>query len=267
MISELDLQIGLFIAIGLLLVVAARWLKMLFVSRIETRYRRMSSPEIKRPSPSHLDTVPIVVAPSPIKVERDMNEVDSMLEEAELYANHGRPATAVKILQEVIKLHPSKAAAWLLLLSSYSSLGKAVEFEETAGEFLKHHKNNPLWSSVQALGRTFDRNNSLYVDSKGSIFASHILSNATPSRRSVGDILIEMGALTEEALQRCLDDFDRKKHGHLGGYLLARKEITIAQLDQALLLQQTSLGKVRSPGNLAVPVCDDSSQLRTICGY
>lgn len=260
------MQNGLFIAFGLLLAIIALWR---LLSRTGIRAQRMSPPEIKRPSPSHIDTTPVVVAPFPVKIGGEVNEVDSMLEEAELYANHGRPATAVKILQEVIKQHPSKTAAWLLLLSSYSSLGKAVEFEETAGEFLKHHKDSPLWSSVQALGRTFDRNNPLYTDRNGSIFTSSMLPNATISRRPVGDILIEMGALTEEALQSCLDAFDRKKHGRLGGYLLARKEITIAQLNHALLLQQTGVDEVRSPKSLhslLMPACDEPSQLRSICG-
>ena len=35
-----------------------------------------------------------------------------------------------------------------------------------------------------------------------------------------------------------LDDFDPKKHGRFGGYLVARKVITLAQLDEALLQQQ-----------------------------
>ena len=158
-----------------------------------------------------------------------------MLEEAELYANHGRAATAAEILQEVIKRRPEKAGAWTLLLSIFSSLAKVTEFEKTAREFLKHHKDSPSWNWIQALGRTLDQNNPLYVDNSDS--ASAAPPNAT-SRRPIGDILIEMGVLTEQILRSCLDEFDPKKHDRFGGYLVKRKAITIAQLDQALLQQQ-----------------------------
>ena len=238
------MQNGLFVAIGLSLIIVTLWLQVRLISRARIKSQRMSMPEIKRPSHSKIVHAPVVITPSHIE---GVNEVDSMLEEAELYANHGHPATTVKILQEVIKTHPSKAAAWSLLLSSYSSLGKAVEFEKTAGEFLKHHKDSLLWSSVQALGRTFDPNNPLYIDKNGSLFVSNTLPKAATLRRPVGDILIEMGALNEQALQSCLDTFDRKKHGRLGGYLLTCKKITLAQLNQALLLQQGGLGEVKSP--------------------
>ncbi len=49
---------------------------------------------------------------------------------------------------------------------------------------------------------------------------------------------MEMGVLSKLDLQNFLDDFDPKKHGRFGGYLVARKAITLAQLDQALLQQQ-----------------------------
>jgi hypothetical protein len=187
--------------------------------------------------------------PATQKIEPEVTEEDSMLEEAGLYASHGRPAKAVEILQEIIKRRPSKAEAWPLLLSIYSSLAKATEFEKTARAFLLHHKDSPAWSGIQALGRTFDQNNPLYTDGINTASASPLLPDAGLPRRPVGDVLIEMGVLSKQDLQNCLDDFDPKKHGRFGGYLVARKVITLAQLDQALLQQQGVSNEVK-PGTL-----------------
>jgi tetratricopeptide (TPR) repeat protein len=176
-------------------------------------------------------------APLPAhKFEEEVSEEDSMLEEAGLYASHGRPTKAVEILQDIIQRRPEKANAWPLLLSIYSSLGKAEEFENTAREFLKHHPNSPAWSGMQALGRTFDMNNPLYADSH--VPAPSLLPGEASPRRPIGDILMEMGILSKQDLQSYLDDFEPKKHGRFGGYLVVRKAITLAQLDQALLQQQ-----------------------------
>jgi hypothetical protein len=185
-----------------------------------------------------MSTVATVAEALPKEIEKKETEEDSMLEEAGLYAAHGRPAKAVEILQEIIKVRPSKAEAWPLLLSIYSSLGKSAEFERTARGFLKHHKDSPSWSGIQALGRTFDQSNPLYIDNNSRISATPLLPDTATSRRPVGDVLIEMGVLSKQDLQNCLDDFDPKKHGRFGGYLVARKAITLAQLDKALLQQQ-----------------------------
>jgi Tfp pilus assembly protein FimV len=188
-----------------------------------------------------------VSSPPPIqKIEEEMSEEDSMLEEAGLYATYGHPAKAVEILKEIIKRRPAKADAWPLLLSIYSSLGKAAEFESSAREFLKHHKDSPSWSGIRALGRTLDQNNPLYADNNSRISASPLLPDTLNLHRPIGDILMEMGALSKPDLQNCLDNFDPKRHGRFGGYLVARKAITLAQLDQALLQQQGVNTEVKS---------------------
>lgn len=175
--------------------------------------------------------------PQFLKNVAEVNEEDSVLEEAELYAAHGRPAKAAEILLEIIKLRPSKAEAWPLLFSIYSSLGKAEEFERTAKQFLIHHKDSPSWRGIQALGRTLDRDNPIYIDNS-SYATSPAMLDTVPLRRPVGDVLLDMGVLSKQDLQNCLDDFDPKRHGRFGGYLVARKVITLAQLDEALLQQQ-----------------------------
>lgn len=161
-----------------------------------------------------------------------------MLEEAGLYAANGRMDKGAEILWEIIERNPLKIDAWTLLLSVYSALCKVAEFEKTAREFLKYHKNSHAWSGIQVLGRTLDRDNPLYTDRNSQIAASPLLPDALNLHRPIGDILIEMGILSKREIMKYLDDFDPKQHGRFGGYLVARKVISIAQLDQALLQQQ-----------------------------
>lgn len=199
---------------------------------------------VAQPKVNTVRSVMVPASPPLHNIEEEVSEEDSMLEEAGLYASHGRPTKAVEILQDIIKRRPEKANAWPLLLSIYSSLGKAVEFENTAREFLKYHPSNPSWSGIQALGRTFDSDNPLYADSH--ISASPIQSDTANPRRPIGDILIEMGILSRQDLKNYLDDFDPKRHGRFGGYLVVRKAITLAQLDQALLQQQGVNAEVKA---------------------
>lgn len=183
---------------------------------------------------------------SPKKNGTKLTEEDSMLEEAGLYAANGRMDKAVEILLEVIKRCPSKADAWTLLLSIYSALGRVAEFERAAREFLQHHKNSPAWGGIQVLGRTLDHDNPLYVDHGSHISASPLLPDKLNLRHPIGDVLIEMGVLSKREILKYLDEFDPKKHGRFGGYLVARKAITIAQLDQALLQQHGVHAEVKS---------------------
>jgi len=177
-------------------------------------------------------------SPLPHKVEEELSEEDGILEEAELYANLGRPSTAVKLLQNMIKQNPAKVSAWKLLLSIYSSLAQAAEFEKTARKFLTLHQDSPSWGEMQALGRTLDPNNPLYVDNNGGVSAVPVLPDATNPRRPIGEILIEMKVLSAEHLLEHLDNYNPKTDGRFGSYLVKCKAITLAQLDQALLRQQ-----------------------------
>lgn len=266
---------AIWVVLGLALIVFSWWLgSRLYIqikSHIETGARNVSAPALKRSAdvattkallpygikqPSHVTSVsapaivpqpkgstggsvlPVAAHPVPPKAGEKVTEMDLMLEEAQLYAANGRLAKAVEILQEIIKQSPSKADAWTLLLSLYSSLGNVSEFESTAREFLKYHKDSPLWGGLQVLGRTLDRDNPLYADSGGRIAAAPLLSDTADLRHPIGDVLIEMGVLSKREIQIYLGDFDPKKHGRFGGYLVARKAITLAQLDQALLQQQ-----------------------------
>lgn len=267
---------GILAALGLGLISFALWLGLRFYANIKSHIeigpqvsaapaiklaadvaaapKRSPSNSIKQPS--HITSVPapaVVLSPkenaagnvppaavhtSPVKVGEKADEEDSMLEEAHLYAANGRLAKAVEILLEIIKRRPSKADAWSLLLSLYSSLGKVAEFENTAREFLKHHKASPLWDGIQVLGRTLDRDNPLYADHNAHVATVSASPDAADLHHPIGDVLMEMGVLSKREIQHYLADFDPKKHGRFGGYLVARKAITLAQLDQALLQQQ-----------------------------
>lgn len=171
------------------------------------------------------------------KADESVVDDNSMLEEANLYAANGRMEKAVEILKEIIGRSPSNENAWKLLLSVYSALGRTLEFEKTAQNFLKHHKTSPSWNGIQVLGRTLDRDNPLYVSQSKLISASPLLPDAF-THRPIGDVLVEMGALSKQEMLKYLDEFDPNEHGRFGGYLVARKAITLAELDLALLRQQ-----------------------------
>jgi hypothetical protein len=62
----------------------------------------------------------------------------------------------------------------------------------------------------------------------------------------ISDVLVRMGMITEPELEHVLSDFDPKRHGHCGNYLVSRGLITERQL-HAALLQQLS-GAVEGQG-------------------
>lgn len=259
----------LFPALGLVLFILTLWLGLRYYikakSRIGTNMQQNSAPKIcvspatKQPAQANSNhappaaVLPYVAPPPPSlppkKVEKNVSEDDSMLEEAGLYAANGRMDRAAGILQEIIHRNPAKVEAWTLLFSVYSALCKVADFERAAREFLKHHKASPSWSGIQVLGRTLDRDNPLYVDQNSQISAAPLLPDTLNLRRPIGDTLIEMGVLSKREILKYLDEFNPKRHGRFGGYLVARKAITIAQLDQALL-QQQGVNAEAKPGDL-----------------
>jgi Tfp pilus assembly protein FimV len=205
---------------------------------------RTASPSAPSPVANIKASAAVPPAPTP-KAEAQpqssnaRNEADSVMEEAQLYAVHGHPKKAIEMMNELVTQQPRNISAWVLLFSILSSLSNTEEFSRTARKFLKHHKNSPEWPGIQALGRTLEPNNPLYIDENTPVSATSFMANFMANKpRSVGDILVEMGALSEQDLQNCLNDFDPKQHGRFGGYLISRKAITHAQLDEALRQQQ-----------------------------
>ena len=165
-------------------------------------------------------------------------EEQTVLEEAELYAVYGHPDKAIRILLEFLVQLPKSENAWMLLLSIYSSNAQIAEFEKAARKFLSHNKNSPHWKTIQALGRTLDKDNELYREESHDLGALWLPSKTTHTR-PIGDILIELGYLSAQDMANCLGEFDPKQHGRFGNYLLTRRMINHSQLNEALLKQQS----------------------------
>ncbi|TAJ77402.1 MAG: hypothetical protein EPO42_10265 [Gallionellaceae bacterium] len=185
---------------------------------------------------------PAPVEPPPAPAVDPEQELEaSVLEEAELYAIYGHPDKAVKVLKEYLTQHVASENAWLLLLSIHSSCGLATEFENAARAFKRHNPNSGLWATVQALGRTLDKHLQLYTDEAAQSEPAPWLPYLSKRKHlPLGDILVELGHLSPEDMRNCLQDFDPKLHGRFGNYLLTKRMVSHAQLNEALLVQQGS---------------------------
>jgi len=161
-----------------------------------------------------------------------LNE-EYMLEQAKLYLTDVKPDKAIELLLIITESNPCQEEAWSLLLSVYSSLGKGTEFESVARKFKGYHKESEIWNKVQALGRTMDLNNPLFVENNWKVN-----QDDDNLYQFIGNILSSMGFLTQKDLQKYLMEFEPEIHGRFGGFLVSHKVITIDQLDQALLGQQ-----------------------------
>ncbi len=155
-------------------------------------------------------------------------EVDSMIEEAELYAIHGHLNNAMEILNNIILQYPERIEVWLLLLSIFR--GNAPQFEVIARKFLQTVGRNETWREVQEAGRSIDPENPLYFDPD----TPHIKPNR---RRLLGNILVDMQALSGNDLENSLRDFDHLRDGSLGRYLVESGLVNQRQLDEALQIQ------------------------------
>lgn len=264
-----NIQRGI-IAIGLIVAMLALWLGLRYYTRRKSQQAaapilkqpasipstpvaaRSTYTQVKSPAAATAATAPAAAQlgvavsaatpprPPPANEAAELTDEDSVLEEAELYAEHGHPDKAITILQAELAQYPAHAEAWVLLLSIFSSLGKAAEFEQTAQSFIALNPHSDSWKSIQALGRTLDPGNALYAsDEKLDTAVTTSPQDAPRKQRPIGDILVGMGALSGQDLQDCLLDFDSKVHGRFGGYLISRRMITLAQLNDALLQQQS----------------------------
>ena len=179
-------------------------------------------------------------SPAHVKSQEELSEADAVIEEAELYSTYGHPDRAILMLQELIQQQPGKTEAWELLLFIFFSQKKPPEFERTARDFMGLNTNEAAWKKIQALGRSLDRDNPMYADgSTPSTAASTPPELALGKRRLIGNILVETGVLSAQDIVRYLDDFDPKRDGRIGEYLVSRQAITDKQLQAALQLQQS----------------------------
>ena len=68
------------------------------------------------------------------------------------------------------------------------------------------------------------------------------IKTAPVARNPLGDFLVKTGALTAASLAANLSDYDRKRDGRIGAYLVARGVISDAQLNEAIQLQREAVG-------------------------
>ncbi len=158
----------------------------------------------------------------------------SVQEEAELYTIYGHPDKGIKILREFLTVQPNSGKIWLRLLSIYASQGLTHEFEFAAKEFSRTNKNSEAWKMAQALGRTLDTHNPLYFD---NITRSNIATDL--EEKQIGNILVDLGHLTPENLVQAEKEFNAKKHGRFGHFLVVKQFISHEQLDLAVFKQQS----------------------------
>ena len=175
-------------------------------------------------------------------------EIDSMIEEAELFAIHGHQYKAIEILNDIILKYPAEVDAWLLLLSIYRNKKSAAQFESVARRFLGNNGSDGAWKTVQEAGRSIEPDNELYFDPDSAI-TENLNQIIMPKRRLLGDFLIEMNAISAEDLESCLAHFDSLRDGRLGDFLVSLGLIEQRQLEEALLQQ----GKKASNEQAAYP--------------
>ena len=157
-------------------------------------------------------------------------EVDSMIEEAELYAIHGHLNNAMEILNNIILQYPERIEVWLLLLSIFR--GNARQFEVIARKFLQTVGRNDAWREIQQVGCCIDPENPLYFDTD-----MQTPQVKAEKRRALGNILVDIQALSKEDLKKSLSQFDHLRDGKLGSLLLDKGFIGQRELDEALKLQ------------------------------
>ncbi|BBE51634.1 hypothetical protein OYT1_ch2109 [Ferriphaselus amnicola] len=179
---------------------------------------------------------PIIAVAPPVKPAEPPQESDWVVEEAELYAVHGHPELAIQILEKLLDQSPDKPQAWLLLLSILSSLDRHEEFESAARRFAATDSNRTYWKEVQALGQRIDKDNPLYFGEISEVHEPVPLHK--PNHRPLGAILLDTGALTEEVLMGVLAQFNPKRDGRIGAFLIQHGLISNEQLETALQIQR-----------------------------
>jgi Tfp pilus assembly protein FimV len=111
------------------------------------------------PEETYYDPVSIFTPP---EENITLTEMDSVVEEADLYLIYGWTDKAVTLLQGYIEKHPQEVQPWIMLLDIYRSQGKKEAFDKLAHRFKENIADEEQWRKVQALGHEFNPKNSLY---------------------------------------------------------------------------------------------------------
>lgn len=191
-------------------------------------------------------------SPSSAQLTRDADElaeVDSMIEEAELYAIYGHQDKAIEMLNDIILKCPEKVEVWLLLLSTFRNKKNARQFESVARKFLATMGCHDAWKDIQEAGRSIDPDNPLYFDADGIKTTNAQQSIKPKKHRLLGEILIDMNAISAHDLENSLANFDHMRDGRLGNYLVTSGLINQEQLVEALQQQHKEMAAEPHPSS------------------
>jgi hypothetical protein len=97
-----------------------------------------------------------------------LTEVDSVVEEADLYMIYGWTQKAIELLLQHVEKSPAEAQPWMMLFDIYHSQELKEAFEKLAKRFHSSFDNPELWEKVQSLGRSLDPVNGLYASAAAS---------------------------------------------------------------------------------------------------
>ena len=95
-----------------------------------------------------------------------LTEMDSVVEEADLYLIYGWTDKAIDLLQSHIEKHPQEIQPWIMLFDIYSSQGSKEAFDKLAQRFKENFNDEEQWLKIQALGQVLDSKNKLYESAK-----------------------------------------------------------------------------------------------------
>jgi pilus assembly protein FimV len=101
-----------------------------------------------------------------------LTEVDSVVEEADLYMIYGWTQKAVDLLLQHIEKSPAEVQPWMMLFDVYHSQELKDAFEKLATRFHSTFDNRELWEKVQALGRDLEPANEMYACSAANTLNS-----------------------------------------------------------------------------------------------
>lgn len=125
-----------------------------------------------------------------------LTEMDSVVEEADLYLIYGWTDKAINLLQGYIEKHPQEIQPWIMLFDIYRSQSKKEAFDKLAHRFKENVDDEEQWHKVQALGHEFDPQNSLY-------FIAQQQSEEADNHAATKN----QGSIIDQAAQKTEDDF------------------------------------------------------------
>lgn len=146
----------------------------------------------------------------------DTSEVDPIAE-AEVYMAYGRDVQAEEILKDAIAKEPKRHELHLKLLEIFATRKDSGAFETLAGElYAALGATDPTWAKVAEIGRKFEPDNPLYVETathaKADVESAGLDSVLTeqeapvaPSEEFSGDVDIGLGS-AESSLDFSLDE-------------------------------------------------------------